>query len=259
MRLTPFLALLPAIAAASEQIPLGDSVKGWFDKAKTFVSSAASPAPVERIAEVIADSRVNQLNRSNWQSVLAPTSKPQDWMIFITGSNKTCFGRCERAEKAFNESVLSFATDRTSPNLGYVNCERDPILCSIWGAGAPTIWHLHRPAAVAGEPLGPSPLRVAYLNWTTVTPEEVYKIHADKIYLNKEPYDGVLHPFDGWLAQYGLNVPLGYVMWGFGAIPSWLFMIVISFMSRRIMGRRLQNPAATAGREGSAGAPAPAQ
>ena len=102
MRLIHLLPLLPAIAAASKQIPLGDSVQGWFDKAKSFVSSGANPAPVENTAEAVTDADVSYLNITNWQSVLAPKSKPEDWMIFITGGNKTCFGRCEQAEKAFN-------------------------------------------------------------------------------------------------------------------------------------------------------------
>lgn len=132
---------------------------------------------------------------------------------------------------------MLFATDHTSPNLGYLNCESEPILCSIWSAGAPTVWHLHRPAATTdGTPLSPSLLRVAYLNSTTVTAEGIYKIHTDQTYLDEVPYEGWLHPFDGWLAKNGgLNVPLGYIMWAFGTVPSWLFMIIISFISRRIV------------------------
>lgn len=44
-----------------------------------------------------------------------------------------------------------------------------------------------------------------------------------------------MHPTDGWLAQYNLNVPLGYVIYAVGAVPSWMFMIGISFFSRTVM------------------------
>lgn len=47
-------------------------------------------------------------------------------------------------------------------------------------------------------------------------------------------YEGFFHPFDGPLAQYGLTIPFGYLVWGFSQIPSWMFMIGISFFSRTI-------------------------
>lgn len=131
--------------------------------------------------------------------------------------------------------MLLFAKDPTSPNLGYLNCEQERVLCSIWAAGTPTIWHLQLPEAQAGEPRPAAPLHIVYLNTTTVTPETIYKIHSEKTYEKDAPYEGALHPLDGWLAKYGLNVPLGYVMYGFSLIPSWLFMIAISFFSRTIM------------------------
>jgi hypothetical protein len=102
MRLSPLLALLPAFAAAQDQIPLGEQVKGWFGKAKSYIPSGSPAAPVEKVAEKVTDKAVTPLNLSNWQSVLEPSSQPQDWLVFVTGGNKTCFGRCEKAEKAFN-------------------------------------------------------------------------------------------------------------------------------------------------------------
>ncbi|KKA19459.1 hypothetical protein T310_6557 [Rasamsonia emersonii CBS 393.64] len=231
MRLSPLLALLPALAAAQNQIPFGEQIKGWLNKAKAYIPSANPAAPVEEAAEKVVEKTVTPLNLSNWQSILEPSSQPQDWLIFITGGNKTCFGRCGTAEKAFNERVL----------------------CSIWAAGTPTIWHLQLPEAQAGEPRPAAPLHIVYLNTTTVTPETIYKIHSEKTYEKDAPYEGALHPLDGWLAKYGLNVPLGYVMYGFSLIPSWLFMIAISFFSRTIMGRRLANPGAIAGRQQQAG------
>jgi hypothetical protein len=60
-------------------------------------------------------------------------------------------------------------------------------------------------------------------------------LHATKSWKEKTPYEGYFHPFDGQLAKLGLAVPIGYVFWVFAVIPSWLFMIVISFVSRNIM------------------------
>jgi hypothetical protein len=68
-----------------------------------------------------------------------------------------------------------------------------------------------------------------------VTTQDIVKIHAEKTYLVQPEYTGAYHPVDGWLARLGLQDPLGYVVWGLGSIPSWLFMILISLFSRQLM------------------------
>ncbi|KAL4764046.1 uncharacterized protein BDW70DRAFT_130255 [Aspergillus foveolatus] len=253
MRFIPLLALLPALTVAEEQVPLADRVQGWFNKAKSYLPTATPVIPVaEKVAEVpkkvIQEKTVTPFNATNWQSLLEPAADAQDWLVFITGGNKTCFGRCGKAEEAFNQSVLLFAADPTSPNLGYLDCESNQLLCSAWSAGAPSVWYFKVPQVQTTEERPSTPLHIVYVNATTVTPESIYKIHAEKTYENKPAYEGAFHPTDGWLAQYGLLVPLGYVIYGFGVVPSWLFMIVISMASRTMMSRRLGNPGAPAGR-----------
>lgn len=73
------------------------------------------------------------------------------------------------------------------------------------------------------------------MNTTTVTPEYLYEIHSKKNFEKVPAYEGAWHPIDGWFAKYNLNVPIGYVIYVVGAIPSWTFMIGISFFSRTIM------------------------
>lgn len=89
-------------------------------------------------------------------------------------------------------------------------------------------------ASPSGEHV-PTPMYVFYQNVTTVTAEDIYKVHSEKKYVGAEPYEGAFHPTDGWLAQSGLLVPLGYLVFGMSAIPSWLFMIIISVVSRTFM------------------------
>lgn len=48
-------------------------------------------------------------------------------------------------------------------------------------------------------------------------------------------YEGAFHPTNGWLAEYGLNVPLGYAIYYFSLVPSWAMMIGVSFLSRTMM------------------------
>lgn len=91
------------------------------------------------------------------------------------------------------------------------------------------------PKAQADGERAPTPLHIVFLNDTTVTPEEIYQIHSKKLWQKVDAYEGVLHPTDSWLARNNLNVPLGYAIYGLSSIPSWLFMIVISFVSRTMM------------------------
>lgn len=262
MRFTSSLvALLPAVALAQEQVPLADRVQGWFNKAKAMVPTAVPAEPIVKLAEKVSEKRVTPVTLNNWQSILEPSSTAQDWYIFVTGGNKTCFGRCEHAEKAFNvslpttpassrfqyltiiqESVLLFSADPTSPSLGLLNCEENRVLCSAWSAGAPSVYYYQIPKALPeGEERLPTPLHVVYMNTTTVTPEELYQIHSKKNFEQAAEYEGAFHPTDGWLAKYQLLMPLGYAIFAVGAIPSWLFMIGISFFSRTFMGRRMNN------------------
>ncbi|KAJ5596401.1 hypothetical protein N7450_002859 [Penicillium hetheringtonii] len=256
MRFTSLVALLPALALAQEQVPLADRVQGWFNKAKAYVPTAVPADPIEKLAEKVTEKRVTPVTLQNWESILTPGQQEEDWLIFVTGGNKTCFGRCERAEKAFNESVLLFSADPTSPNLGMLNCESERVLCAAWSSGAPSVWYYQVPQAQpADQERLPTPLHVVYMNTTTVTPEELYQIHSKKNYEKVSAYEGAFHPTDGWVAKYNLTLAFGYFIYGIGAIPSWMFMLGISFFSRTFMGRRMGNvggdparrPAAPAG------------
>lgn len=123
MRVSSGLLLaLPALAAAEEQqIPILDKVKGFFNKASAAVSSTISAsmpsAPLDtatseaaaKVAEVIQ----YPLTLENWKEVLTvdPTASPpttQDWLVFSTGGNNTCFGLCGNVTKAWNVCTHPF-------------------------------------------------------------------------------------------------------------------------------------------------------
>ncbi|KAJ5772972.1 hypothetical protein N7457_007868 [Penicillium paradoxum] len=253
MRFTSLVTLLPALAMAQEQAPLADRVQGWFNQVKSFVPTAVPVAPVEKLAEKVTEKNVTPVTMENWQSILSPGPEPENWFIYTTGGNKTCFGRCGTADQAFKESVLLFSADPTSPNLGLLDCEANQVLCAAWSASAPSVMYYQVPKEQpAGEERAPTPLHNLYLNSTTVTADTIYNLHAEKNYEKFPAYEGALHPIDGWVAKYQLSIPMGYVIWGLGAVPSWLFMIGISFFSRTMMGRRM-GPTGNAPRAAPAG------
>lgn len=205
-------------------------------------------------AAVKQSHNIDVLTLNNWQSTLrnsvTPASAgPEEWWVLITGGNKTCYGQCEGAEKAFNESALLFKSDPTAPHLGYIDCDLQPILCNAWATGPPALYIFE--VTPNDEPVT---LTLPKFNTSSVTAENLVKIHQDKSWKETAPYNGTFHPFDGEIAKYGLGQPVGWVLWVFNVLPSWLFMLLVSFATRGMMGSRLQPPRAQPGR----GAPAPA-
>ena len=234
----PLLLALPALAAAQAQKPLVDTAKSWFEKAKSYVPSAAQK-PLEAGAAKVAAANVTPLTASNWEEVLTPSSTPvggpDTWMVLISGGNKTCYGRCGKVEEAWNESAALFAADPTAPHLASVNCDKEAVFCSTWAASPPSIWHIQRPIAQADQSTPATTIHIVPLNSTTTTAQEIVQIHTQKTYEKRPVYEGAFHPFDGYLAKFYLNKPAGYVIFGFSQIPSWAFMIGISMFSRNIM------------------------
>ncbi len=247
MRTSNILLALPALSAA-QQIPMLDQVKGWFAKASESISSAAPsapsapsiPNPIASGAKKIASVNVQRLTLDNHKDLLKPgaaTASPgiEDWMIFVTGGNKTCYGTCARAETAWNESTALVSASKNPPNLAMLDCEADPVLCNAWAIGPPSVLWFQLPQPLPDQSTPATTCRSISLNRTTVTAPEIAALSLQEKYKEKEPYEGFFHPFDGPLAKYGLSIPVGYIIWGFSAIPSWAFMIGVSFISRQMM------------------------
>lgn len=243
MRLTTaLLVALPALAAAQQQFPLANSLQSWLEKAKSYLPNAAI-SPVQSAAAKAAAANITPLTLDNWQSVLSPPPShashtwdgPEEWMVFVSGTNKTCYGLCGGLEVAWNETAALFAANPTAPRLGYINCDKSPVLCAIWHARPPTIWHIQLPISAEDQSRASTTVRILRLNTTTTTTQDIARIHTEKTYEKVSVYEGAFQPFDGWLAQLGLVTPIGYILYGFSAVPSWAFMVVISFVSRNLM------------------------
>ncbi|KAL8739676.1 MAG: hypothetical protein Q9190_007543, partial [Brigantiaea leucoxantha] len=235
MRLAVSILLAFPLAITAQQTPPLQSWIGW---AKSFVPAAAS-SPKAHTAALFAAANAVPLTKSNWESVLSPSSSdpslsPETWMVFFSGGNKTCYGRCGRAETAWNESVSLLAADPSSPKLAFVNCDKQPVLCATWSASVPTIWHIQLPIPAEDQSRPATTIHITGLNTTTVSAKQIVELHTHKNYEKSPIYEGAMHPFDGWLARYKLNKPFGYVMFAFANIPSWAFMILVSMISRQM-------------------------
>jgi hypothetical protein len=108
----------------------------------------------------------------------------------------------------------------------------------MWAARPLTLWHIQFPAvhvATENDSSNETTVRVMNLNMTSTTAEDLVNIHTQKTYEATPVYDSIFHPFDGLLVKNGIAVPVAYVIAGFSMIPSWTYMILISFVSRNIM------------------------
>lgn len=127
-------------------------------------------------------------------------------------------------------AAASIKTAAPSAHAATLNCEEQLVLCNSWSAmpGYLYIFEvLPKPAA--------TDIYTKSLNLSSTTPETFVELYADKTRMEAEKSDSYFHPLDGVLAQYGLAVPIGYVLWAFNIFPSWVFMIAISFISRTFM------------------------
>lgn len=245
MRASTLLLALPALAAAQQQVPLMDQLKGWFNKATSSISNAPSslsvPNPIASGAAKVAELKVSRLTVDNYKTVLQPgaaTASPgiEEWMVFVTGGNKTCYGLCKRAEQAWNESAALIAAGSSHPpNLAVLDCETDGVLCNAWAMIPPQVLHMQLPQPLADQSTPASTVRAIPLNRTAVTPPQLAALHLQEKYKDVEPYDSIWQPIDGLLAKNNLALPIGYVIWAASLIPSWAFMIIVSFVSRNLM------------------------
>ena len=239
------LAALPLLASAAEvpaSSPL-DHIKAsfaqYFAPFAGYVPHWNTYDPIAAYAAK-ASSNINILTLSNWKttlrsSVTPASAGPEEWWILFTGGNKTCFGHCESVNKAFNETALLFKADPTAPHLAYVNCDHQPILCNSWATGPPSLYIME----VTPEPQ-PVTVTLPKFNTSSVNAADLVKIHATKSWKQTAPYNGTFHPFDGEVAKYGLAEPIGWFLWVFNVLPSWMVMLLVSFVSRGWMGSRLQ-------------------
>lgn len=94
-----------AVLAQDAQVPLKEKAAGWFGKAKSYVSSAtpAHSNPTDAAASAVAAMQVQEINIKNYGRTLQPKPEgEEEWLVYLTGGNKTCFGRCGKTDSAWN-------------------------------------------------------------------------------------------------------------------------------------------------------------
>ncbi|XWX01836.1 hypothetical protein V2A60_009865 [Cordyceps javanica] len=241
------VAAVPALAAdAAADGPLGQykaQFQNFLGKFTGYVADSAvvQDGPVAAVEAKVGEIKMSHLTLENWKETLyAPVKDgseiPEEWWVFITGRNKTCFGQCEKVEKVFNETAGRFAVIPKAPHMAILNCEDERVLCNSWSAGVGYIWAFD----MLPEP-APIDIYKRRLNLTTTTVDDLVTLHTNgkKTF---ELLDSWFHPFNGKIAELGLSLPVGYVLWAFSLVPNWAFMLIVSMVSRTMMGNRMQPP-----------------
>ncbi|RMZ80378.1 hypothetical protein DV738_g2788, partial [Chaetothyriales sp. CBS 135597] len=233
-------SLLPGLVACEEEASLSSKAAGWFEKAKAFIpSSSTAAATVVSAEDVVAQPEhqsepvvlriVEQIQRSNYKSLLGPKATgDEEWLLYLTGGNKSCLGQCGPADSLWEESLPHLsALPQANLRLGYLNCDEQEVLCTAWHSVPPSVYHFLVPST--NPPDQKTPFRAIFINQTVATVDDIVSIpsSSQSRYLEVEEYTGVLHPFDSPLAKLYLLEPLGQLVWILGNTPSWLIMIVI--------------------------------
>ncbi|KAI0541718.1 hypothetical protein GGR58DRAFT_413010 [Xylaria digitata] len=214
--------------------------QGYFEKIASIIPSPNKYDPVAAAAAKAGSNKIDVIGLHNWNDTLYEpvtpgSTTPEEWWLLITGGNKTCFGHCGKLEAAFNETAGKFAIEPSSPHMALLNCDNQPVLCNAWSAPVGALWIFE----MLPEP-SPISIFTKRLNLTTVISDDLIQLQKDGYRTVAKEHDGIFHPFNGPLAQNGLSVPAGYVLWAFGLLPSWAFMILVSLFSRRMMASRME-------------------
>ncbi|KAK4228319.1 hypothetical protein QBC38DRAFT_362081 [Podospora fimiseda] len=245
MRLSSATMLaLPLLAAAAE-----GPFEQYKAKFQNFLGSFGAKAPIaetnqvpivntgKKPKKVTEPKKVETLTLAGWNdslftSIKPESTKPEEWLVLISGRNNTCFGHCDKVEAAWKDASFKFAQLPSSPNLGYINCDDEPVLCNSWSASTGVFW-----AIDVLPPPAQTDILVKRLNLTTVTGQDIVDAYATRSAdtWRKIDNDGWFHPIHGKFATWGVAVPLGYFFWALNVIPSWVMMVGVSFLSRSMM------------------------
>ncbi|KAI0878775.1 hypothetical protein GGS24DRAFT_341507 [Hypoxylon argillaceum] len=240
------LLALPLLAAADTpdyqaqfQEYLGQA-QGHFEKLASKIPSPNKYDPITAAAAKDGPTNMHTIALHNWKDILYEpvtpgSTTPEEWWVLMTGGNKTCFGHCGKVDAAFNEAAGKFAAESGSPHMAFLNCDDQPVLCNAWSAPVGTLWIFE----MLPEP-SPISIFAKRLNLTTVTSDDLVQLQKSGYKTVAKEHDGLFHPFNGPLAQNGLSIPVGYLLWAFGLLPSWAFMILVSLFSRRMMTSRME-------------------
>ncbi|KAI9884508.1 MAG: 39S ribosomal protein L24, mitochondrial [Watsoniomyces obsoletus] len=251
--LITLLSLTVSLTSAEPQQPQQQHpLRSILSKIQSYIPSANPQRVVESVIghtrAYSAAHRIDPLTLNGWRAILKPSTtaatgpgEPEEWWVLVTGRNKTCpsieGGGCVRLEKAFNESSVIFAAAPSTPHQAILNCDEENVLCHAWAATPPALFHFLIPRSHDV----PIEMRVMkHINASTITAPELVKMHLDKSWQKIEPYEGIFHPFDGFLAKWGLSTPVGYVLAAYSKLPSWAPLVVLSILTRTLMTNRLQ-------------------
>ena len=132
-------------------------------------------------------------------------------------------------------SLPLLAAKPNAPKFAYLDCETETILCNAWSVGAPALYYFQIPKPLADQSAPTPTARYQPLNRSSTTIETFKMLVLDNEIEKVEPYEGAFHPFNGFIELYQLAAPYGYFTWAFSKVPSWMPMILVSFLTRSFM------------------------
>lgn len=99
---------LAVTVTAQNQIPLKDKASDLWNNVKSYIPSASESTTSDAADIITSAYPVEKINVRNYQRKLAP--KPdgeEEWLVYMTGGNKSCLGNCADSDLAWIVSKLS--------------------------------------------------------------------------------------------------------------------------------------------------------
>ena len=268
--LLPALTASPTLAQQQAQVPFSSQLSSLWDAISPYIPGYANPYTTTSRANSAHTKQITNLTAASWATELS-THAAAPWLVLITGGNSTCGthnASCAAVDAAWESASAVARTDIRAPNLGFVDCESNRLLCATWGAHPATVWWIEpevrvvkaadtvaaqvtaREAAVEGAErldIKTSAVQetsrevwIVGLNKTTVTAGDITSLYKKGEYKTRgHVLDGESlmsrHPFNGQMAKLGLNVPVGYVFFLMGMLPNWTTVMMLSFTARMFL------------------------
>jgi hypothetical protein len=116
MQLHQLVNLIPLLSPLVNGAGFLDNAKDSAQHVFDVLKDNLVPDPLDSGAAAVAGQVVERISIRNFQRKLAPKLEgEEEWMIYFTGGNKSCFGRCGPVDLVWNVSCL--LTSRLSHSL----------------------------------------------------------------------------------------------------------------------------------------------
>jgi hypothetical protein len=131
MQLHQLVSLITLLSPLTHAAGFLDNAKDSAQHVFDVLKDNLVPDPLDSGAAAVAGQVVERISIRNFQRKLAPKPEgEEEWMIYFTGGNKSCFGRCGPVDLVWNVSDVT-ALSRSLPHLPLNHAQRSYFMLTL--------------------------------------------------------------------------------------------------------------------------------